>query len=40
MGISAITLLLAGGLSALQTVTIASALPFAIVLLASILWIN
>ncbi len=33
---SAITLLLAGGLSALQTVTIASALPFAIVLLASI----
>lgn len=36
MGISAITLLLAGGLSALQTVTIASALPFAIVLLASI----
>ncbi|MDN8691207.1 BCCT family transporter, partial [Staphylococcus aureus] len=36
MGISAITLLLAGGLTALQTVTIASALPFSIVLLASI----
>lgn len=36
MGVVAITLLLAGGLSALQTVTIASALPFAIVLLISI----
>ncbi len=36
MGVSAITLLLAGGLTALQTVTIASALPFSIVLLASI----
>ncbi len=36
MGISAITLLLAGGLTALQTVTIASALPFSVVLLASI----
>ncbi len=36
MGVVAITLLLAGGLSALQTVTIASALPFAVVLLFSI----
>lgn len=36
MGVSAITLLLAGGLTALQTVTIASALPFSMVLLASI----
>ncbi len=35
MGVVAITLLLAGGLSALQTVTIASALPFSIVLLTS-----
>ncbi|KEA52830.1 choline transporter [Mangrovibacter sp. MFB070] len=36
MGIVAIALLLAGGLSALQTVTIASALPFSIILLVSI----
>lgn len=36
MGVVAITLLLAGGLSALQTVTIASALPFAAILLVSI----
>lgn len=36
MGIVAIALLLAGGLSALQTVTIASALPFSIILLISI----
>ncbi|MEX6033540.1 BCCT family transporter [Providencia hangzhouensis] len=36
MGIVAITMLLAGGLQALQTLTIASALPFAVVLLASI----
>lgn len=36
MGVVAIALLLAGGISALQTVTIASALPFSIVLLASI----
>jgi choline/carnitine/betaine transport len=35
MGVVAIVLLLAGGLSALQTVTIASALPFSIVLLIS-----
>ncbi len=32
MGIVAIALLLAGGLSALQTVTIASALPFSVIL--------
>ncbi len=36
MGIVAIALLVAGGLSALQTVTIASALPFSIILLISI----
>ncbi|EJD6370132.1 BCCT family transporter [Providencia huaxiensis] len=36
MGIVAITMLLAGGLQALQTLTIASALPFAMVLLVSI----
>ncbi len=36
MGVVAITMLLAGGLQALQTLTIASALPFAIVLLISI----
>lgn len=36
MGIVAISLLVAGGLSALQTVTIASALPFSIILLISI----
>nr|WP_314263377.1 choline BCCT transporter BetT [uncultured Moellerella sp.] len=36
MGIVAITMLLAGGLKALQTLTIASALPFSIVLLMSI----
>ncbi|WP_426576929.1 BCCT family transporter [Xenorhabdus stockiae] len=36
MGVVAISLLVAGGLSALQTVTIASALPFSIVLLISI----
>ncbi|PHM67759.1 choline transporter [Xenorhabdus stockiae] len=36
MGVVAIALLVAGGLSALQTVTIASALPFSIVLLISI----
>lgn len=36
MGVVAIALLLAGGLSALQTVTIASALPFSVVLLISI----
>ncbi|KLN96249.1 choline BCCT transporter BetT [Moellerella wisconsensis] len=36
MGIVAITMLLAGGLQALQTLTIASALPFSMVLLASI----
>ncbi|KOC89094.1 choline BCCT transporter BetT [Winslowiella iniecta] len=36
MGVVAITLLLAGGMSALQTVTIASALPFSIILLVSI----
>ncbi|MCD1124881.1 choline BCCT transporter BetT [Jinshanibacter sp. LJY008] len=36
MGVVAITLLLAGGLSALQTVTIASAFPFSIILLISI----
>ncbi|MBJ3592928.1 choline BCCT transporter BetT [Salmonella enterica subsp. enterica serovar Saintpaul] len=36
MGIVAIALLVAGGLSALQTVTIASALPFSIILLVSI----
>lgn len=36
MGVVAIVLLLAGGMKALQTVTIASALPFAIILLASI----
>ena len=36
MGIVAIALLLAGGLSALQTVTIASALPFSVILLISI----
>ncbi|SSH26634.1 secondary glycine betaine transporter BetU [Klebsiella pneumoniae] len=35
-GIVAIALLLAGGLSALQTVTIASALPFSVILLISI----
>ncbi|SHI14994.1 choline BCCT transporter BetT [Ferrimonas marina] len=35
LGIVAIVLLLAGGLSALQTVTIASALPFSIVLMAA-----
>lgn len=36
MGVVAIALLVAGGLSALQTVTIASALPFSVVLLISI----
>ena len=36
MGVVAITMLLAGGLKALQTLTIASALPFAMVLMASI----
>ncbi|MBP6121983.1 MULTISPECIES: BCCT family transporter [Providencia] len=36
MGVVAITMLLAGGLKALQTLTIASALPFAMVLLVSI----
>ena len=36
MGVVAITLLLAGGMKALQTVTIASALPFAVILLISI----
>ncbi|PHM72585.1 choline BCCT transporter BetT [Xenorhabdus sp. KJ12.1] len=36
MGVVAIALLVAGGLSALQTVTIASALPFSIVVLISI----
>ncbi|UNE44043.1 choline BCCT transporter BetT [Serratia ureilytica] len=36
MGIVAIALLVAGGLSALQTVTIASALPFSVILLISI----
>ncbi|WP_353242839.1 choline BCCT transporter BetT [Providencia sp.] len=36
MGVVAITMLLAGGLQALQTLTIASALPFAMVLLVSI----
>ena len=36
MGVVAIALLLAGGLSALQTVTIASALPFSMILLVSI----
>lgn len=36
MGFVAITLLLAGGMKALQTVTIASALPFSIILLISI----
>ncbi|WP_288446075.1 choline BCCT transporter BetT [uncultured Serratia sp.] len=36
MGIVAIALLIAGGLSALQTVTIASALPFSAILLISI----
>lgn len=36
MGIVAIALLIAGGLSALQTVTIASALPFSAILLVSI----
>lgn len=36
MGIVAIALLLAGGLGALQTVTIASALPFSVILLISI----
>lgn len=36
MGVVAVTLLLAGGMKALQTVTIASALPFAIILLMSI----
>ena len=36
MGVVAIALLLAGGLSALQTVTIASALPFSVILLISI----
>lgn len=35
MGVVAVTLLLAGGMKALQTVTIASALPFAIILLIS-----
>lgn len=35
MGVVAIVLLLAGGLSALQTVTIASALPFSVILLVS-----
>lgn len=36
MGVVAIALLLAGGLKALQTVTIASALPFSMILLVSI----
>ncbi|SFU42095.1 BCCT family transporter [Xenorhabdus koppenhoeferi] len=36
MGVVAISLLIAGGLSALQTVTIASALPFSVILLISI----
>nr|UNJ80138.1 High-affinity choline uptake protein BetT [Providencia sp.] len=36
MGAVAITLLLAGGLTALQTMTIATALPFAIILLIAI----
>ncbi|OTA21203.1 choline transporter [Xenorhabdus beddingii] len=36
MGVVAISLLVAGGLSALQTVTIASALPFSVILLISI----
>ncbi|CAM3326110.1 choline BCCT transporter BetT [Xenorhabdus nematophila] len=36
MGVVAISLLIAGGLSALQTVTIASALPFSAILLISI----
>lgn len=36
MGIVAIALLIAGGLGALQTVTIASALPFSVILLVSI----
>ena len=36
MGVVAIALLIAGGLSALQTVTIASALPFSVILLISI----
>jgi len=36
MGVVAITLSLAGGMKALQTVTIASALPFSVILLASI----
>lgn len=36
MGLVAIALLIAGGLSALQTVTIASALPFSMILLVSI----
>ncbi len=36
MGVVAITLLIAGGLGALQTVTIASALPFSVILLVSI----
>lgn len=36
MGVVAVTLLLAGGMKALQTVTIASALPFAVILLMSI----
>ncbi|PHM46063.1 choline transporter [Xenorhabdus mauleonii] len=36
MGVVAIALLMAGGLSALQTVTIASALPFSVILLISI----
>ncbi|MBE0153490.1 BCCT family transporter [Serratia sp. PL7] len=36
MGVVAIVLLLVGGLSALQTVTIASALPFSVILLISI----
>ena len=36
IGIVAIALLIAGGLSALQTVTIASALPFSVILLISI----
>lgn len=36
LGVVAVTLLLAGGMKALQTVTIASALPFAVILLMSI----
>ncbi len=36
MGVVAIALLIAGGLGALQTVTIASALPFSVILLVSI----